>query len=120
MIERRKYKRVKCAIPAGIVLNNYDYHIITIKDLSEVGLMAISDVKIEENTTFEVKIKLSEDNHFEFVGYVVRCEKAKNNDKNYYNIGVLFLDLDNDKRKKLKSFIEEQINDRKNANTNKT
>jgi len=82
-------------------------YFVTTKDISAGGLSFISEKPIPSDAILELEIEMWDSpNPIKCLGKVVRMAKFQENNEEFYNIGVLFLDLSPADRTRIIKYAE--------------
>ena len=77
-----------------------NWQVSTVKDISEGGCFFYSNVSYEIGQHLDIRIQFpSLGVPMEFTGEVKRCEERKSGELKMFGLGVLFLEIDEEKKK---------------------
>lgn len=99
----RMHVRFLIETPEKAVLNIYEGY--EIKNLSLSGMLIESKDPLEIGRKIPMEIVRSADKSIKFLGRVVSCTLSKDNDREFYDIRIEFLDMPEKDREMLKEVI---------------
>lgn len=102
-VDRRHNVRFLIGDPGKAILNYpADYKV---KVVSLSGMLIETSHSLACESRIPMELSLHDESRISFVGRVVTCQMAGNNDKRQYDIGIEFIDVTDKDREVLRSFI---------------
>jgi len=80
-------------------------HDYNVRNISISGMLIETDMQFDVGASFPMEITLEENRAIRVLGKVVSCLEV-NRALKHYAIGIEFLDMSNDEKKRLKEFVE--------------